>query len=391
LRYQLPVYSPLSLQALRVAARATLSGEDPRPTLARSLAEEFDAGSVVLCGSGTDALARGIRLATSRVGKGAAVALPAYSCFDVATAAIGAGLPITLYDLDPNNLGPDLDSLRSALAEGVGVVVVAPLYGMPVDWAAIEEVTAPAGAILIEDAAQGQGASWRGRRLGSMGPFSVLSFGRGKGWTGGAGGALLERGGGRAGGEPAEPTSNGVILLSTMVQWAIGRPALYGLPASIPWLGLGETVYREPGQSREMARGAAAMIGATREAAAAAAVERRLLADFFLRRLQGGGILQSVVPVTPVPGALPGYLRLPLRIPGGAAFAKSAVVRRFGIAPGYPSTLGKLSALRSRLQGGDRSYPGAEVLVRELVTLPTHPLVSPPDRERIFDLLAGRI
>jgi hypothetical protein len=139
-----------------------------------------------------------------------------------------------------------------------------------------------------------------------------------------------------------------------------------------------------------MARGAAALIVATRAAATAAAVERRSSAELFLRRLQEDSALQSVVPVTPVPGALPGYLRLPLRIPGGAALAKLAVTRRLGIAPGYPSTLAKLSALRFQLTGSGRSYPGAEILVRDLVTLPTHLLVSSPDRERILDHLASR-
>jgi dTDP-4-amino-4,6-dideoxygalactose transaminase len=110
-------------------------------SLARSIGAEFDSSVVRLCGSGTDALQRGIRLAAARVGRRAAVALPAYSCFDLASAAIGTDLPIVLYDLDPDTLGPDLDSLRHALAAGARVVVISPLYGMPVDWAEIEALT----------------------------------------------------------------------------------------------------------------------------------------------------------------------------------------------------------------------------------------------------------
>ena len=56
---------------------------------------------------------------------------------------------------------------------------------------AIAEIAERHGLAVVEDAAQGLGATWRGRPLGSFGDVSVLSFGRGKGWTGGVGGALL--------------------------------------------------------------------------------------------------------------------------------------------------------------------------------------------------------
>jgi dTDP-4-amino-4,6-dideoxygalactose transaminase len=368
---------------------------DPRVRLARSLAAAYGARVINLCGSGTDALRRAIRFAADRAGGGAKVALPAYTCFDVATAAVGARVPVVLYDLDPATLGPDLDSLRVAFAEGARVVVVAPLYGMPVDWAAIEGVAGAVGAVLIEDAAQGQGASWRGRPLGSLGPIGVLSFGRGKGWTGGRGGALLLRSGGWGdevaadpGGvsEPGAPAELPVLALAA-VQWVLGRPAIYGVPASLPWLGLGETRYRDPAPEGGMALSAAVLLEVTRGAAAAAAGSRREVARELLGRIPVGG---GVVPIEPVPDADPGYLRLALRLPGpGSAFARTGAARRLGIGSAYPSTLAALPALRERLSGGPRRWPGAEILVRELVTLPTHTLVSRADRERIGALLAS--
>jgi hypothetical protein len=300
-----------------------------------------------------------------------------------------------LYDLDPATLGPDLDSLRVAFAEGARVVVVAPLYGMPVDWAAIEGVAGAVGAVLIEDAAQGQGASWRGRPLGSLGPIGVLSFGRGKGWTGGRGGALPPRPGGGRGGVAAHPGGLAApgppaalpVLALAAVQWVLGRPAISGVPASLPWLGLGETRYRDPAPEGGMALSAAVLLEVTRGAAAAAAGSRREVARELLGRIPVGG---GVVPIEPVPDAAPGYLRLALRVPGpGSAFARTGAARRLGIGPAYPSTLAALPALRERLSGGPRRWPGAEILVRELVTLPTHTLVSRADRERIGALLAS--
>src|SRR5439155_19022642 len=174
--------SPLTLDAAwRAAARGLGLGDDPRPrvrALVRALYRGHDA---VLTASGTQALELAIRAAAAATGESCAVALPAYSCYDVAAAAVGAGVRMALYDVDPATLAPDLDSLTATLAAGAQVVVVAPLYGMPVDWDAIEQRVAPFGAIPIEDAAQGHGAEWRGARLGSGGRLSVLSFGRGKG------------------------------------------------------------------------------------------------------------------------------------------------------------------------------------------------------------------
>ena len=66
------------------------------------------------------------------------VALPAFGCFDVASAAIGADVPVSLYDIDPDTLSPDPDSLSRAFSQGARVAVIAPLYGVPVDWESLE-------------------------------------------------------------------------------------------------------------------------------------------------------------------------------------------------------------------------------------------------------------
>ena len=78
------------------------------------------------------------------------------------------------------------DSVRRALQQGARVIVVSPLYGLPIEWEELSRLASEFGAEIIEDAAQGHGAAWRGRPLGTLGQISILSFGRGKGWTGGA-------------------------------------------------------------------------------------------------------------------------------------------------------------------------------------------------------------
>ncbi|MBA2245865.1 MAG: DegT/DnrJ/EryC1/StrS family aminotransferase [Gemmatimonadetes bacterium] len=390
LRHQLPVHSPIPLAAaLRGAGGMLRLRGDPRPAVADLLAREYAAEEVVLCGSGTQALQLALEAGMRAAGGQPVVALPGYSCFDVASAAVGAGAAITLYDLDPETLGPDLDSLEAALARGARVVVVSPLYGVPVDWEALEERASRVGALLIEDAAQGHGASWRGRPLGSLGRLSVLSFGRGKGWTGGKGGALLLRGeslsagsGARTLGEPAL-RGEASTLAGVLAQWLLGRPAVYGLPASLPWLGLGQTLYREPSAPRRMGKGAAAMLERTREASVRAAASRRANARLLLEELPAGAACIRVDPE-----ADPGYLRLPVRLRDGmAAFPEPADALRLGVAPGYPSTLAALPAVRARMADGGARLEGAETLVRELVTLPTHPLLTSRERSELLRVL----
>ena len=388
---QLPVYSPLPLGAVwRAARRVFRSAEDSRPRARELIRASYAAERVVLTGTGTHALQIALRAASRLVGGDLTVALPAFTCFDVAAAAVGAGARIALYDLDPATLAPDLDSLALTLAGGARIVVAAPLYGIPIDWEALEACTAPFGAVIIEDAAQGHGARWRGRPLGSLGPLSVLSFGRGKGWTGGAGGALLlhrqsDRGARDDAMSPPflEPgiRSEWRVLLGATAQSALARPSLYSLPASVPWLHLGETRYHAPARPAGMTRTAAALLDITHDVAMRESVMRRANAEFLLERIPCGE--RVGVPS----GSVPGYLRLPVRTPRGlAGFRDPAAAFRWGIMRSYPSTLAMLRPVQQRLTQFSR-WPGAEDLVRQLITLPTHSLLKARDRETLVRIL----
>lgn len=398
--HQLPVRSPVSLRAL---ARAVHHRNDAGAlrSLHELLRREYDAAEVVLTGSGTQALQLAIGAAAHRTRTSMPrLALPAFTCFDVATAAVWSELPLLFYDIDPETLAPDLRSFEGALAEGARVVVVNALYGMPVPWEPVARLAARYGAVLIEDAAQGQGARWEGRRLGSLGELSVLSFGRGKGWTGGRGGALLLRG---AHAIPDHDVAvraieppQGSALAATAAQWALGRPGIYGLPASMPWLGLGETRYHEPAPPSGMPASSAVLALASHAAAEREALERRRRAlnlaqriDRRLARVAGIGFEATAQvpdvappPTRPPADAEPGFLRLPVRVTD----AKRAVVAlsRWGVAPGYPIPIPELGPVRSRLAGGHRRWPGAETLIRELITLPTHGAVNDRDIEYIL-------
>jgi dTDP-4-amino-4,6-dideoxygalactose transaminase len=388
-RRQLPVYSPIPASAARAAAAHLVGlGDDPRPQLTDLLQREYDSRHVLLCRSGTQALTIAIREACGRVNGATPLALPAFSCYDVGTAAIAADVCVSFYDLEPQTLAPDRESLERVLRAGARIVVIAPLYGVPLDWDALSALAGRYGAILIEDAAQGSGALWRGRRLGTLGETAALSFGRGKGWTGGHGGAFLTRSGDRAHATAlATPgfsdQARGVFALAG--QWALGRPAVYGIPSSIPALGLGETSYRPPQPERAIAKPAAAALLASREASEREAKARKTTARELLAAVAENS---RVAAISIDHDATPGYLRLPLRVPGGmAAFGSPSRALALGISPSYPSSLADLPQLAARREGPERAWPGAQALVRELVTLPTHSRLRPRELAEIAAML----
>jgi len=390
LRCQPPVYSPLTWDATRRAAMQGLGlRDDPRPRVERLVRALYRAQEAVLLGSGTQALELAIRVAVRVAGGSGAVALPAFSCYDVATAAVGAGVRIALYDLDPGTLGPDLDSLAAALVAGTRVVVVAPLWGMPIDWGAIERCAARFGAVVIEDAAQGHGAEWHGLPVGSFGTLSVLSFGRGKGWTGAQGGGLLVR---RFPFDTAFTTAEAPglrselgVACSAVAQCLLGRPEVYRLPAAIPWLHLGETRYRNPVAPRSMSRAAASLLERTLPLATREAAIRKQNAAALLAHIPPASRAR---PIAPPASGRPGFLRLPLRLPRGlAGFSDPRAAFCLGVAPGYPATLATLAPVRERLTLPAGPWPGAEDLVRELVTFPTHSLVRAVERHALLRLL----
>lgn len=346
----------------------------------RLLQHELGVEQVALQDSGTSALRHALEL-VARERPGAPVAFPAYACYDLATAALGAQVPVVLYDLDPGTMGPDWSSLEQALAPGAAAVVAVHLYGIPVDMDRVRLAATSHGVPVIEDAAQAMGARWRGVPAGGLGDFGVLSFGRGKGWTGGAGGALLVRQADpsvSAGGGPLPAGWGG--LTKTAVQWLLGRPGWYALPAALPFLGLGETHFREPHQVGPISRSAAGILAQTRALLDGEIAARRRNAA----RLRG--LLRDVpgaVPVVPPAGSEPSWLRFPVVIAPGRRRASQKLLLRSGVVQGYPRALADLESWGSLVRNLREPFPASRELAARLLTLPTHSHLRDGDFESL--------
>lgn len=391
MRRQLPVYSPLSFTGVAHAAfaRATSSTE-----LRERLARKYSVhpSSVTLTGTGTHALGLAIDLA-ARARRNRRVALPAYTCWDVGSAAQWSGVEIVYYDIDPTSLEPDLGSLTTAVQEDVAAVVVGPLFGYPIAWDEIRTVCDAYGSLLIEDAAQGQGCVWQDQPVGSFGDATMLSFGRGKGWTGGGGGALLLRSEELVTRGPASLTntsmgSSATWSLKALAQAVLGRPSLYGLPAALPGSGLGQTEYHPPSSPSTMLPCAAALALATEPWAEREAEDRRKVGATLIARLEGTAGVEVISPS--YPGA--GFLRLGVRIPQvEPSWERRA--RPLGVERGYPLALPDVPELEASATdrfAGPLRVPGARILARELFSLPTHSLLTERDLNRIVTVLSDR-
>jgi hypothetical protein len=378
LRQQLPVASPIAARALVQAIGPALSRRGAQSTVARQIALRYGARRAILTDTGTSALILALRLS---VGEGGTVAFPAYGCVDLAAAARFAGVRVRLYDTDPHTLNADLASLESTLHRGVDAVLIAHLYGYSTDVPAITALCAAHGVTVIEDAAQSAGGDLCGRRLGSFGPLTVLSFGRGKGLTCGSGGALLTNESARtdrfdrAAQQLAPAEAGWGQIGATAIQWLIGRPSVYAIPASIPALRLGEMIYRPAHEPRALSDAAASLLTDAFRSAEQELMLRRATAQELLR---AGEMCADLQLVRPIAGARPGFLRLPV-----LDFAGRRPAPRLGILRGYPRALPEQHELAPCLCAGEPSMPGALELRRRLFTLPTHSLVSSSDRDKI--------
>ncbi len=380
---------------MRGAVRAS-SPAPARAELIEYLKRRFACEDVILTGSGTQALQLALKRAGTTEAAALPVAMPAFACYDLVSAAVGSRAPVVFYDVDPVTLAPDPDSLSEAIASGVRAVIAANLMGHPIDWGSVAALCRSAGVALIEDAAQGLGSSWRGAAAGSFGDFVVLSFGRGKGWTGGCGGALLVRRV-EAGVEsfaPVPPDLGTSVRAgcASVAQWAIGRPWVYWLPASLPFLGLGETHYRAPVAEQGIPAFAAAAVYALRDLAQRASIERATRGAAYASLWENARAPAAFEPCRPLEGGSSSYLRFPLlartpRIAEDVAWAGRAL----GIARSYPIPLPELPQAAPWLAGAQRVPPGARELATRLLTVPTHHFVTEADVGRVADFLRSRV
>jgi dTDP-4-amino-4,6-dideoxygalactose transaminase len=124
--------------------------------------------------SGTDALI--LALHACGVGPGDEVIVPTFSYIATGDSASLLGAKPVFVDIDPATFNMDPSQIEARLTAKTKAIVPVHLYGQPADMDPILEMGRRRGIKIIEDNAQAIGASYRGRKTGSMGDIGCISF-----------------------------------------------------------------------------------------------------------------------------------------------------------------------------------------------------------------------
>jgi dTDP-4-amino-4,6-dideoxygalactose transaminase len=141
--------------------------------LEEEIAGYLGAGHAVGVGSGTDAIF--LCLLALDVGPGDEVITSSYSFFAAAEMISLTGAKPVFVDIgDDFNLDPE--AVDAQVNERTAAILPVHLFGLSADMDPILETSENSSIPVIEDAAQAIGAEYKGRRVGALGEFGILSF-----------------------------------------------------------------------------------------------------------------------------------------------------------------------------------------------------------------------
>lgn len=159
--------------------------------LERLVCEKTGSKYAVALSSGTAALHLAVKLAGVKRGE-------KVFCTDMTFGATvnpvvyEGGVPVfTDTEYDTWNMSPDALERAFELYPDVKTVVLAHLYGTPAKIDELREICDKHGAVIVEDAAESFGATYKGRQTGTFGRYNCISFNGNKIITGSSGGMLL--------------------------------------------------------------------------------------------------------------------------------------------------------------------------------------------------------
>lgn len=314
------------------------------------------------------------------------VILPAYTCYSVPSAIVKAGLEPVPCDIARGSFDYDYEQLATKVGPDVLCALSVHLFGIPSDTRRLGELCRPLSIYVVEDAAQAMGVEHGGEWLGTRGDVGFFSLGRGKNITSGSGGIIVTRSGqiaqqlkGMVPGLSPRSAADDVSTFVTLAALSVFiSPNLYWLPAGLPFLRLGETIFHEDFPISRFSSFQARLLRDWPARMARLNASRLEASQFYMRHIEQAHHYRTNLP----------YLRFPVLV--DARGARRALLaegngRRLGISQMYPTSVGQIPQLAGRL--AERSFPEAEYVSEALVTLPTHPLLSKDDLAQIVQVV----
>ncbi|MGL5253584.1 MAG: dTDP-4-amino-4,6-dideoxygalactose transaminase [Brevinema sp.] len=144
---------------------------------------------VLMTTSCTDALELSALLLNIQAGD--EIIAPSFTFVSTVNAFILYGAKVKFVDIDPKTLNMDVSLVEQAITPQTKAIIPVHYGGVSVDMDPLLAIAKKYNVAIVEDAAQGVNAFYKGKALGYIGDFGVFSFHDTKNYTMGEGGALL--------------------------------------------------------------------------------------------------------------------------------------------------------------------------------------------------------
>lgn len=125
--------------------------------------------------------------------EGDEVIMPSYTFVSTADAFVLRGAKVVFVDIRPDTMNIDEKLIEDAITDKTRAIVPVHYAGVSCEMDTIMSIAAKYNLAVVEDAAQGIMASYKGKALGTIGDFGCFSFHETKNYSMGEGGALLIR------------------------------------------------------------------------------------------------------------------------------------------------------------------------------------------------------
>ncbi|GAA4469123.1 DegT/DnrJ/EryC1/StrS family aminotransferase [Nibrella saemangeumensis] len=188
-----PVYDESDVQAVADIVRSGKWGDpdcaDRVEAFERAFADYCGTRYAVTCVNGSVSLR--LALMACGVKPGDEVIVPPYTFIATASTVLEVNCVPVFVDIDPDTYNLDPAAIEAAITERTRVIVPVHFAGQACDMDAIMAIARRHKLRVIEDAAHGHGAEYRGRKLGSIGDVGSFSFQSSKNLTSGEGGIVV--------------------------------------------------------------------------------------------------------------------------------------------------------------------------------------------------------
>ncbi|MBF4508953.1 MAG: DegT/DnrJ/EryC1/StrS family aminotransferase [Aeromicrobium sp.] len=157
-----------------VMANAAFIGGPKVAELERAIAEYCGTRHAVACANGTDALF--LLMAALGIGRGDEVITTPFTFWATVECIVHVGATPVFVDIEPGTYNMDIAQLEAAVTERTKAILPVHIFGQCVDMDPLLEIAERHGLIVIEDACQAIGATYQGKRAGSLARAAAFSF-----------------------------------------------------------------------------------------------------------------------------------------------------------------------------------------------------------------------